>query len=127
MAKSSHVQMSPEAVEVARRSQTAGMRAFVYGTVLALSGVAVGTTVGAHVMEVRSAEDVRMLAKAAFEPAALALRQRFAPLKDWSQEVMGREGGAEARLPQERFTQSALSQRISSRLGVNRSTGTHGL
>lgn len=51
----------------------------------ALSGVAVGTTVGAHVMEVRSAEDVRMLAKAAFEPAALALRQRFAPLKDWSQ------------------------------------------
>ena len=51
----------------------------------AVAGVAVGTTLGARALDVRSAEDVRAVVQGASEPLVVALRERLAPLRGWTQ------------------------------------------
>ncbi len=50
-----------------------------------MAGVAVGTTLGARALDVRSAQDVRRVVQGAYEPLVLALRRRMEPLKGWTQ------------------------------------------
>lgn len=84
--------LSPEVIEVAARTQAAGMRAFVYGSVLGTVGIALGSTVGLYALEVRSMEDVRDAIRKAAVPKAAAIRKRFEPLRQWTKAVTGKEG-----------------------------------
>lgn len=83
--------LSPEVIEVAARTQAAGMRAFVYGSVLGTIGIALGSTAGLYALEVRSMEDVRDAIRKAAVPKAAAIRKRFEPLRQWTKAVTGRD------------------------------------
>ena len=89
-------QLSPEAVETARRIQSSGIRALVYGSLLAAISVAAAGTYAARALDIRSGADFQARAQALSLPLADRLRARVLPLKAAAQAWLGgfRDPGA---------------------------------
>lgn len=73
--------MSPEAIEVARRTQVAGMRALAYGSLLGFGLLALGGTAAASYLGIGSGGDPQETLRGALQPLSDAVRARVEPWK----------------------------------------------
>lgn len=101
--------LSPQAMEVASRSYNAGMRALVYGSLLAFAGITVGGTAAVRWMDLGSGEELRAKVQATLDPAVHALRAWLAPLKESAEAWIGESTGGAGAAPGE--FQSRLKSR----------------
>ena len=106
--------LSPEAVEVARRTYSAGVRALVYGSLLGFGVIAAGGTLTANYFlyadsssSSSPAEEMRRSVQRVFEPVGEAVRAKVLPWKAKIEAMSGRSEGAQ----QQGTLQSQLKER----------------
>ena len=76
-----HPPLSPEAIELGRRTYTAGVRALVYGSLLGVAVVAVGVSLAVSALDVKSMEEFRATMQGFGGPAAQQLQSRLLPMR----------------------------------------------
>ena len=102
LANASYRGLSPHATEVASRGYNAGMRAVVYGSLLAVAVIAVGGTAAVQALEIGGPEDdFRERARAWGAPAAAVVRAWVAPVKAAAEGWVGASGASGPSEPSE--------------------------
>ncbi|KAK9869067.1 hypothetical protein WJX84_000833 [Apatococcus fuscideae] len=88
--QSSMLQLPPEALEVGQRISSAGTRSVIYGTMLAVVGMGLATTLIARSQGIRNEDDLRERMQSWWAPVGDHAQQHIVPWRLWLQERVGR-------------------------------------